>query len=47
MELSRSFTLFNKKRNDKNNYLSLFKRFIEKKNKTTLIKKNFAKIYYF
>ena len=43
MELSRSFTLFNKKRNDKNNYLSLFKRFIEKKNKTSLIKRKFRK----
>ena len=43
MELNRTNTLFNKKRNDKNNDLSLFKRFIEKKNKTSLIKRKFRK----
>ena len=43
MELNRTYTLFNKKRNDKNNDLSLFKRFIEKKNKTSLIKRKFRK----
>jgi len=43
MELNRSYTLFYKKRNDKNNDLSIFKRFIEKKNKTSLIKRKFRK----
>jgi len=43
MELNRTYTLFSKTRNDKNNDLTLFKRFIEKKNKTSLIKRKFRK----
>jgi hypothetical protein len=47
MELYRTFTLSNKKRNDKNNDLLLFKRFIEKKNRTTLIKRKIHKKIFF
>ena len=43
MELNRTLTPINKIRNEKNNDLSLFKRFIEKNNKPSLIKRKFRK----